>query len=186
MVAAERVWQQQIFGTAQSRFDSSFLGQNRDISVICIESREQRYLSLVCQQFIFKHKYLGGLYPQSSNKMMQDTCKYCRNCLQCIPNDGQKAKKREHFSQPATFTSGPTISKRGQQLFSNNVLKKCRGGILCRQFKCPNRPTGPQRDAAAAGTPNCGSISSSSLNGPVEIFLGTFSTLKVVFLLEIT
>ena len=117
---------------------------------------------------------------------MQDTCKYCRICLQCIPNEGQKAKKKGTFSQPATFTSGPTISKRGQQLFSNNVLKKCRGGILCRQFKCPNRPTGPQRDAAAAGTPNCGSISSSSLNGPVEIFLGTFSTLKVVFLLEIT
>ena len=73
-----------------------------------------------------------------------------------------------------------------QQLFSNNVLKKCRRGILCRQFKCPNRPTGPQRDAAAAGTPNCGSISSSSLNGLVEIFLGIFCTLKVVFLLEIT
>ena len=68
-----------------------------------------------------------------------------------------------------------------QQLFSNNVLKKCRGGILCRQFKCPNRPTGPQRDAAAAGTPNCGSISSSSCIewSSRDLFRNLF-TLKVI------
>ena len=113
MVAAETVWQQQIFGTAQSRFDSSFLGQNRDIPVICIESREKRYLSLVCQQFIFKQKYLGIQIPNTGTIWSRLRAEYCRICLKLHPrrkaknsNSKAKFKKREQFSNQRLSPAG--------------------------------------------------------------------------------
>ena len=59
MVAENVLLSNSLSGKAQPRFDSSFLGQNRDIPIICTESREKGCLKFGVSAVYIQTKVFG-------------------------------------------------------------------------------------------------------------------------------